>query len=99
MDEKLSCMKWQSEHCEKLFGSKIDSILVRLDGNDKAQEKLSIEMERRLDILNHLRSQFADDTIALERRVARLETRSVVWISVIGIAFAALQVFLRFGFK
>ena len=99
MDEKLNCMKWQSEHCRELFGSKLESIVVRLDANDKAQEKLSIEMERRLDILNHLRSQFADETIALERRVAKLETRSVVWISLIGLAFAILQLYLRFGFK
>lgn len=99
MDEKLNCMRWQSEHCEKLFRSKLESIIVRLDANDKAQEKLSIEMERRLDVLNHLRSQFADDTIALERRVAKLETRSVVWISVISAAFALLQIFLKFGFK
>lgn len=38
MDEKLSCMKWQSEHCEKLFKAELNSIIVRLDGNDRALE-------------------------------------------------------------
>lgn len=95
----------QREMCEKLFDKTIDVVEERLNGMDKALEKQQNVLERRLQALNELREEFTqnrnvfvtkDIFSGLVDRVIRLETRSVVWITLIGIGFAVLQVVLKF---
>ena len=95
----------QREICAKLFDSEFKVILERLNGMDKALEKQHEVLEHRLQGLNELREEVTRDRNKfvlkdtyeiISDRVSKLENRSVVWITLIGIGFAVLQVVLRF---
>jgi len=91
--------------------AKLEAIRERMNGMDKALAHSSREMERRLEGLNELREEFTRNRDAfmlkeefnekhrdigqLEKRVAKLETRSIVWTGVIAFLLVLFEVVMR----
>jgi len=84
------------DKCEKIWLKDVGIVSERLNGIDRALNVQAAELERRMHESNNLKKEFGHALSLVESRVLKLETRSVVWITVIGAIFALLQIVLRY---
>jgi predicted transcriptional regulator len=98
-------IKAQFEICKTLFYKDVKRLEERFIFMDKALELHDKVMEHRLKSLNELREEVTRDRNKfvtkevfdlVDKRLASVETRSTVWVGVIIVAFAVLEVILRY---
>jgi hypothetical protein len=102
---KLQSTCRKIEDLEKLIN-------IQFAAHEKALETARSEMERRLAALNELRSEVLTDRnrflscdvynewkSAVDKAITKIETRSATWVTVIGIAFALLQIVIHYKWK
>lgn len=97
--------KAQFEICKLLFYKDVKRLEERFQLMDKALILHDQVMEHRLESLNQLREEVTRDRNKfvtrevfdlVDKRLASVETRSTVWVGVIIVAFAVLEVILRY---
>ena len=91
MADQEQC-KNQRINCEKSFSKDIKRIEERFISTDKALEVQQKELERRMHESNDIKKEFSASMIDLRVQVNTLETKSALWLKMIGFGLAILQI-------
>ena len=91
MADQEQC-KDQMNMCSRIFGGEVKRIEERFISTDKALDIQQKELERRMHESNDIKKEFSVAMIDLRVQVNTLETKSALWLKMIGFGLAILQI-------
>ena len=91
MADQEQC-KAQRINCDRSFSKDINRLEERFIFTDKALGVQQKELERRMHDANDIKKEFSASMIDLRVQVNTLETKSALWLKIIGFGLAILQV-------
>ena len=91
MADQEQC-KDQMNMCSRIFGGEVKRIEERFISTDKALDIQQKELERRMHESNDIKKEFSIAMIDLRVQVNTLETKSALWLKMIGFGLAILQI-------
>jgi len=84
--------KDQMNMCSRIFSGEVKRIEERFTSTDKALGVQQKELEHRMHDANDIKKEFSASMIDLRVQVNTLETKSALWLKMIGFGLAILQI-------
>ena len=91
MADQEQC-KDQMNMCSRIFGGEVKRIEERFISTDKALDIQQKELERRMHESNDIKKEFSASMIDLRVQVNTIETKSALWLKIMGFGLAILQI-------
>jgi len=92
-------IKDQFEVCERLHSKDMKRIYEKFKSTDDALKINQKELERRMHESNDIKKDFTEKMVNLQIQVGSLETKSALWMKMVGFGLAILQVIIGLAIR